>query len=197
MVDRTDIVRIFVDIPEQDANYVHGVNLRLHALGEGSSTICRRRAWTWSCWPGCGGLGFRMFDSEGKMIVDTDEGRLTGKGSQLDQLESVIKDSGTGNPPPDCRQHEGVWDKIPGGARMSSRSSRPRSSPRSLCSAVLGSPQDEAQVLVRGYRDEPIEGCVTRTSWALNVKSRTLRAEIDLPNPGAADVSRACMPMPT
>ena len=25
---------------------------------------------------------------------------------------------------------------------------------------------------------------VTRTSWALNVKSRTLRAEIDLPNPG-------------
>jgi len=26
---------------------------------------------------------------------------------------------------------------------------------------------------------------VTRTSWALNVKSRTLRAEIDLPNPGS------------
>src|SRR5262249_14962163 len=32
------------------------------------------------------------------------------------------------------------------------------------------------------YRDEPIEGTVTRTSWALNVKTRTLRAEIDLPN---------------
>ena len=28
-------------------------------------------------------------------------------------------------------------------------------------------------------------GSVTRTSWALNVKSRTLRAEIDLPNPGS------------
>ena len=28
-------------------------------------------------------------------------------------------------------------------------------------------------------------GQVTRTSWALNVKSRTLRAEIDLPNPGS------------
>ena len=28
-------------------------------------------------------------------------------------------------------------------------------------------------------------GTVTRTSWALNVKSRTLRAEIDLPNPGS------------
>ena len=28
-------------------------------------------------------------------------------------------------------------------------------------------------------------GSVTRTSWALNVKSRTLRAEIDLPNPNS------------
>ena len=37
----------------------------------------------------------------------------------------------------------------------------------------------------RHYRDEPIPGTVTRTSWALNVKSRTLRAEIDLPNPGS------------
>ncbi len=35
----------------------------------------------------------------------------------------------------------------------------------------------------RAIRDEPIKGTVTRTSWALNVKSRTLRAEIDLPNP--------------
>ena len=38
-------------------------------------------------------------------------------------------------------------------------------------------------VLARGYRDEPIRGSVTRTAWALNVKSRTLRAEIDLKNP--------------
>ena len=42
----------------------------------------------------------------------------------------------------------------------------------------------KATVLVQAYRDEPIPGSVTRTSWALNVKSRTLRAEIDLHNPG-------------
>ncbi len=42
----------------------------------------------------------------------------------------------------------------------------------------------KATVLVQAYRDEPIEGTVTRTSWALNIKSRTLRAEIDLPNTG-------------
>ena len=42
----------------------------------------------------------------------------------------------------------------------------------------------KAAVLVQAYRDEPIPGSVTRTSWALNVKSRTLRAEIDLHNPG-------------
>ena len=41
----------------------------------------------------------------------------------------------------------------------------------------------KATVLAQAYRDEPIPGTVTRTSWALNVKSRTLRAEIDLPNP--------------
>ncbi|WP_435011990.1 efflux RND transporter periplasmic adaptor subunit (plasmid) [Tundrisphaera lichenicola] len=41
----------------------------------------------------------------------------------------------------------------------------------------------KASVLAKAYRDEPIPGSVTRTSWALNVKSRTLRAEIDLPNP--------------
>ncbi len=43
----------------------------------------------------------------------------------------------------------------------------------------------KATVLVKDYRDEPIPGNVTRTSWALNVKSRTLRAEIDLPNTGS------------
>ena len=40
----------------------------------------------------------------------------------------------------------------------------------------------KASVLVKAFRDRPIEGSVTRTSWALNVKSRTLRAEVDLPN---------------
>ena len=43
----------------------------------------------------------------------------------------------------------------------------------------------KATVLVRAYRDQPIPGTVTRTSWALNIKSRTLRAEIDLLNPGS------------
>ncbi len=42
-----------------------------------------------------------------------------------------------------------------------------------------------ATVLAKGYRDEPIKGTVTRTAWALNIKSRTLRAEIDLPNPNS------------
>ncbi|MGP0062011.1 MAG: efflux RND transporter periplasmic adaptor subunit [Isosphaeraceae bacterium] len=43
----------------------------------------------------------------------------------------------------------------------------------------------KAMVLAKAYRDEPIPAKVTRTSWALNTKSRTLRAEIDLPNPGS------------
>jgi multidrug efflux pump subunit AcrA (membrane-fusion protein) len=40
----------------------------------------------------------------------------------------------------------------------------------------------KASVLARAFRDQPIAGTVTRTAWALNIKSRTLRAEIDLPN---------------
>jgi HlyD family secretion protein len=43
----------------------------------------------------------------------------------------------------------------------------------------------KATVLARAYRDEPLPGTVTRTSWALNIKSRTLRAEVDLPNPNS------------
>lgn len=42
----------------------------------------------------------------------------------------------------------------------------------------------KGSVLVRAFRDQPILGTVTRTSWALEVNSRTLRAEIDLPNVG-------------
>ena len=37
-------------------------------------------------------------------------------------------------------------------------------------------------MLAQAYRDEEIPATVTRTAWALNVKSRTLRAEIDLTN---------------
>ncbi len=40
-----------------------------------------------------------------------------------------------------------------------------------------------ASVVAKAYSEEPIKGTVTRTSWALNIKSRTLRAEVDLPNP--------------
>jgi len=38
-------------------------------------------------------------------------------------------------------------------------------------------------VLVPAFRDGPIRAKVTRKSWAINAKSRTLRAEIHLPNP--------------
>jgi HlyD family secretion protein len=41
----------------------------------------------------------------------------------------------------------------------------------------------KATVLARAYKDVELPAKVTRTSWALNIKSRTLRAEIDLPNP--------------
>jgi multidrug efflux pump subunit AcrA (membrane-fusion protein) len=40
----------------------------------------------------------------------------------------------------------------------------------------------KASVLVRAYRDQPIPATVTRTAWALNIKTRTVRVEIDLPN---------------
>ena len=43
----------------------------------------------------------------------------------------------------------------------------------------------KATVLIRAFRDQPIPGTVTRTSWALDIQSRTLRAEIDLTNPGS------------
>jgi len=43
----------------------------------------------------------------------------------------------------------------------------------------------KASVLVEAFSNKPLEGTVTRTSWALNAKSRTLRAEIDLPNPNS------------
>jgi multidrug efflux pump subunit AcrA (membrane-fusion protein) len=43
----------------------------------------------------------------------------------------------------------------------------------------------KASALAKAYRDEPIPATVTRTSWALNVKSRTLRAEIALQNPNS------------
>ncbi len=43
-------------------------------------------------------------------------------------------------------------------------------------------PGNEATVLIQAFEDAPITAMVTRTAWSLNVRSRTLRAEIDLPN---------------
>ena len=43
----------------------------------------------------------------------------------------------------------------------------------------------DARVKIWAYRDEWIAASVTRLSWALNTKSRTMRAEIDLPNSGS------------
>lgn len=40
----------------------------------------------------------------------------------------------------------------------------------------------KASVLIRAFLDREIPATVTRTAWALNFKSRTLRAEIDLHN---------------
>jgi HlyD family secretion protein len=41
----------------------------------------------------------------------------------------------------------------------------------------------KALVQIKGYKDVWLPATVTRTAWALNVKSRTLRAEIDMLNP--------------
>jgi multidrug efflux pump subunit AcrA (membrane-fusion protein) len=43
----------------------------------------------------------------------------------------------------------------------------------------------KATVLARAFRDKELPATVTRIAWALNQKSRTLRAEIDLPNPNS------------
>jgi RND family efflux transporter MFP subunit len=46
-------------------------------------------------------------------------------------------------------------------------------------------PGDSAEVKLQAVPGPAIEGKVTRISWALDPKVRTLRAEIDLPNPDA------------
>jgi multidrug efflux pump subunit AcrA (membrane-fusion protein) len=43
----------------------------------------------------------------------------------------------------------------------------------------------EARVKIWAYRDQWLPASVTRLSWALNTHSRTMRAEIDLPNTGS------------
>ncbi len=45
-------------------------------------------------------------------------------------------------------------------------------------------PGSKAVVGVQAVSDEEISASVTRTSWGLSQRTRTLRAEIDVPNPG-------------
>ncbi|MBI2825649.1 MAG: efflux RND transporter periplasmic adaptor subunit [Planctomycetia bacterium] len=49
--------------------------------------------------------------------------------------------------------------------------------------AGLVDPGDTALIRVEAMGSAPVQGSVTRTSWALNAATRTLRAEIDVPNP--------------
>ena len=75
------------------------------------------------------------------------------------------------------RPRRSTWSTAPTSSAFSSTSPSKtpitsRSAPRPPCSS-------------RRFDDQPIPGTVTRTSWALNIQSRTLRAEIDLPNPGS------------
>ena len=51
--------------------------------------------------------------------------------------------------------------------------------------AIYVHPGAKATVVAKAYRDEPVPGTVTRISWALDMKSRTLRVEVDLKNPGS------------
>jgi RND family efflux transporter MFP subunit len=45
-------------------------------------------------------------------------------------------------------------------------------------------PGDLALVKLQAMKGRTVEGKVTRTAWALDPKTRTIRAEIDIPNPG-------------
>jgi RND family efflux transporter MFP subunit len=46
-------------------------------------------------------------------------------------------------------------------------------------------PGDRALVKLQAMKGRTVEGKVTRTAWALDPKTRTIRVEIDIPNPGA------------
>jgi multidrug efflux pump subunit AcrA (membrane-fusion protein) len=167
VVDRLDVVRIFVDIPERDANYVNGSELRLvpsaKSLGElpvaGRDLIVLARLGDV--------LHFRIFGSDGKKAVDTDERHLPGKAPLVEELKSILRPMW-----PDPRIFPMDKDKVVAALAEIFGPDR----------VPVGS---KASVLVQAYRDEPIPATVTRTSWALNPKSRTLRAEIDLANPGS------------
>lgn len=44
---------------------------------------------------------------------------------------------------------------------------------------------DRATVKLQAMKNRIVEGTVTRTAWSLDSKTRTIRTEIDIPNPGA------------
>ena len=46
-------------------------------------------------------------------------------------------------------------------------------------------PGDPATIRLQELKGRTVEGKVTRISWALDPKTRTIRVEIDIPNPGA------------
>lgn len=46
-----------------------------------------------------------------------------------------------------------------------------------------GEAGDTALIRIQAMRDDEVEGRVTRTSWALDPSNRSLRTEIDIPNP--------------
>jgi RND family efflux transporter MFP subunit len=43
---------------------------------------------------------------------------------------------------------------------------------------------DRATVKLQAMKGRTVEGTVTRTAWALDPKTRTIRTEVDIPNPG-------------
>ena len=45
-------------------------------------------------------------------------------------------------------------------------------------------PGDGALVKLQAMKGRTVQGKVTRTAWALDPKTRTIRTEIDIPNPG-------------
>jgi HlyD family secretion protein len=51
--------------------------------------------------------------------------------------------------------------------------------------AAYVEPGTKARISIPSRADDEIDATVTRTSWALQIRTRTLRAEVDLPNPGA------------
>ena len=56
-------------------------------------------------------------------------------------------------------------------------------------------PGDRATVELQAMKGKTVEGKVSRISWALDPKTRTIRVEIDIPNPDAK-LRPASMPTP-